>query len=62
MRNGRIGLGVTGLADALAMVGLRYGSAEAAEKTGDWMAVIANAAYRASALIAGGKREPSPAL
>jgi ribonucleoside-diphosphate reductase alpha chain len=48
----RIGLGVTGLADALAMVGLRYGSPEAAERTGDWMAVIANAAYRASALIA----------
>jgi ribonucleoside-diphosphate reductase alpha chain len=51
----RIGLGVTGLADALAMVGLRYGSAEAAEKTGAWMAVIANAAYRASALIAAEK-------
>jgi ribonucleoside-diphosphate reductase alpha chain len=51
----RIGLGVTGLADALAMVGLRYGSAEAAEKTGEWMAVIANAAYRASALIAAEK-------
>jgi ribonucleoside-diphosphate reductase alpha chain len=48
----RIGLGVTGLADALAMVGLRYGSPEAAEMTGAWMAVIANAAYRASALIA----------
>jgi ribonucleoside-diphosphate reductase alpha chain len=30
----RIGLGVTGLADALAMVGLRYGSPEAAERTG----------------------------
>ena len=51
----RIGLGVTGLADALAMVGLRYGSAEAAERTGAWMAVIANAAYRASALIAAEK-------
>jgi ribonucleoside-diphosphate reductase alpha chain len=48
----RIGLGVTGLADALAMVGLSYGSPEAAERTGEWMAVIANAAYRASALIA----------
>jgi ribonucleoside-diphosphate reductase alpha chain len=51
----RIGLGVTGLADALAMVGLRYGSPEAAERTGAWMAVIANAAYRASALIAAEK-------
>ncbi|MGP1357470.1 adenosylcobalamin-dependent ribonucleoside-diphosphate reductase, partial [Roseicyclus sp.] len=51
----RIGLGVTGLADALAMTGLRYGSPEAVETTGDWMRLIANAAYRASALIAGEK-------
>ena len=33
----RIGLGVTGLADALAMVGLRYGSDEAARQTSDWL-------------------------
>jgi len=51
----RIGLGVTGLADALAMVGLRYGSEEAAAKTGAWMEAIANASYRASALIAAEK-------
>ncbi|NKX44145.1 adenosylcobalamin-dependent ribonucleoside-diphosphate reductase [Roseicyclus persicicus] len=51
----RIGLGVTGLADALAMVGLRYGSPEAAAQTADWMEAIANAAYRASALIAAEK-------
>ncbi|WP_224813824.1 adenosylcobalamin-dependent ribonucleoside-diphosphate reductase [Hasllibacter sp. MH4015] len=51
----RIGLGVTGLADALAMCGLRYGSEEAAAKTGDWMALIANASYRASAEIAAEK-------
>jgi ribonucleoside-diphosphate reductase alpha chain len=51
----RIGLGVTGLADALAMTGLRYGSEEAAARTGHWMEVIANAAYRASALIAAEK-------
>ncbi|MDG4647262.1 adenosylcobalamin-dependent ribonucleoside-diphosphate reductase [Roseibacterium sp. SDUM158017] len=51
----RIGLGVTGLADALAMTGLRYGSPEAVARTGDWMRLIANAAYRASALIAGEK-------
>nr|WP_247716859.1 adenosylcobalamin-dependent ribonucleoside-diphosphate reductase [Gymnodinialimonas ceratoperidinii] len=51
----RIGLGVTGLADALAMCGLRYGSEEAARKTGEWMALIANAAYRASAELAAEK-------
>ncbi|MCU4654456.1 adenosylcobalamin-dependent ribonucleoside-diphosphate reductase [Roseibacterium sp. SDUM158016] len=51
----RIGLGVTGLADALAMTGLRYGSPEAAERTGEWMRLIANASYRASALIAAEK-------
>jgi ribonucleoside-diphosphate reductase alpha chain len=48
----RIGLGVTGLADALAMVGLRYGSQEAAAQTEVWMRAIANASYRASALLA----------
>ena len=32
----RIGLGMTGLADALMMCGLRYGSTEAADKAGDW--------------------------
>jgi ribonucleoside-diphosphate reductase alpha chain len=48
----RIGLGVTGLADALAMVGLRYGSEEGAAQTSAWMARIANASYRASALLA----------
>ena len=48
----RIGLGVTGLADALAMCGVRYGSDEAVALTEEWMARIANAAYRASALLA----------
>ncbi len=51
----RIGLGVTGLADALAMVGLRYGSEAAAAQTEVWMRLIANASYRASALIAAEK-------
>ena len=51
----RIGLGVTGLADALAMVGLRYGSPEAAAQTETWMRAIANASYRASALLAAEK-------
>jgi len=51
----RIGLGVTGLADALAMVGLRYGSPEAAAATENWMSAIANASYKASALLAAEK-------
>jgi len=48
----RIGLGVTGLADALLMVGLRYGSEEAAEQTDKWMHQIARASYLASVELA----------
>ncbi|SEP77814.1 ribonucleoside-diphosphate reductase alpha chain [Loktanella sp. DSM 29012] len=48
----RIGLGVTGLADALLMVGLRYGSEEAARQTDRWMHAIARAAYLASVELA----------
>ena len=48
----RIGLGVTGLADALLMLGLRYGSEEAAKATGEWMHAIARAAYLASVDLA----------
>jgi ribonucleoside-diphosphate reductase alpha chain len=48
----RIGLGVTGLADALLMVGLRYGSEEAAKVTEGWMRAIARAAYLASVDLA----------
>ena len=48
----RIGLGVTGLADALMMVGLRYGAADAAEATRLWMRRIARAAYLASVGLA----------
>ena len=48
----RIGLGVTGLADALLMVGLRYGSEEAARVTEDWMHRIARASYLASVDLA----------
>ena len=44
----RIGLGVTGLADALMMTGLRYGSDEAAAETGRWLKAVNRAAYRAS--------------
>ncbi|MCR8827855.1 adenosylcobalamin-dependent ribonucleoside-diphosphate reductase [Pseudosulfitobacter koreensis] len=48
----RIGLGVTGLADALLMVGLRYGSDEAAAQTEAWLKAIARASYLASVELA----------
>ncbi|MCL7464867.1 adenosylcobalamin-dependent ribonucleoside-diphosphate reductase [Phaeovulum sp. NW3] len=48
----RIGLGVTGLADALLMLGLRYGSPEAAAQTEAWMKQIARASYLASVDLA----------
>ena len=51
----RIGLGVTGLADALMMVGARYGSEEAARLTSRWLGALARAAYRASAHLAAEK-------
>ncbi|MDX1715870.1 MAG: adenosylcobalamin-dependent ribonucleoside-diphosphate reductase [Anderseniella sp.] len=51
----RIGLGVTGLADALAMCGLRYGSPEAAAAAEDWMRQIERAAYLASSELAAEK-------
>ena len=48
----RIGLGVTGLADALMMVGLRYGAPEAVAMLERWMEAIARAAVRASVDLA----------
>jgi len=48
----RIGLGVTGLADALLMLGLRYGSDEAAAQTEAWLKAIARASYLASVDLA----------
>ena len=48
----RIGLGVTGLADALLMLGLEYGSDEAARQTDRWLHAIARAAYLASVDLA----------
>jgi ribonucleoside-diphosphate reductase alpha chain len=48
----RIGLGVTGLADALLMVGARYGEDDAARLTEDWLHRIARAAYLASVGLA----------
>lgn len=52
MNKRRIGLGVTGLADALLMLGLRYGADEAAAQTERWMHEIARASYLASVEIA----------
>ena len=48
----RIGLGMTGLADALMMCNLRYGSVEAAERGGEWARQISRAAYLASVQLA----------
>ncbi len=48
----RIGLGVTGLADALLMVGLRYGSDDAVATCEAWMKAIARSAYLASVDLA----------
>jgi ribonucleoside-diphosphate reductase alpha chain len=48
----RIGLGVTGLADALIQCGVRYGSADAVGLTESWMRAIRHHAYLASAHLA----------
>lgn len=48
----RIGLGITGLADALIMCGVRYGSDKALALTRKWMAQIQRSAYLASADLA----------
>jgi ribonucleoside-diphosphate reductase alpha chain len=51
----RIGLGVTGLADGLILMGKRYGTREAADLAGGWMAAIQRAAYLASTELAAEK-------
>ncbi len=51
----RIGLGITGLADALLFCGASYGSGEAVELTRRWLGVIRREAYRASAELAAEK-------
>ena len=48
----RIGLGVTGLADALLMMGLRYGSNDAAKKTEELLHQIARISYLSSSELA----------
>ncbi|MDB3952756.1 adenosylcobalamin-dependent ribonucleoside-diphosphate reductase [Alphaproteobacteria bacterium] len=51
----RIGLGVTGLADALIMCRVRYGSPEAIGIVGSWMEMIQRLAYLASVELAAEK-------
>ena len=48
----RIGLGITGLGSALALIGLKYGSDEAVEFTKKIMKMVAVEAYMASARLA----------
>jgi ribonucleoside-diphosphate reductase alpha chain len=51
----RIGLGVTGLADALIFCKTRYGSTESVALIDSWLSTLSDAAYLASAEIAGEK-------
>jgi ribonucleoside-diphosphate reductase alpha chain len=55
MAKRRIGLGVTGLADAFIMLGERYGSTRSLELAERWMATIERTAYLASAELAAEK-------
>ena len=48
----RIGLGITGLADALIMLGLNYGDANARAEAARMMELICHAAYRCSIQLA----------
>jgi len=48
----RIGLGVTGLADALILCGVHYGSEKGRDLAASWMAQISHAAYAASVRLA----------
>lgn len=51
----RIGLGVTGVADALIFCGVRYGSPEAVRLTREWLGAVQRLSYVASADIAAEK-------
>src|SRR5689334_303160 len=51
----RIGLGVTGLADALIFCRTRYGSSESVTLIDSWLSTLSDAAYLASAELAGEK-------
>ncbi|HKU97598.1 MAG TPA: adenosylcobalamin-dependent ribonucleoside-diphosphate reductase, partial [Vineibacter sp.] len=51
----RMGLGVTGLADALIMCGVRYGSPEAIRLTEEWLSAVRRQSYLASSDLAAEK-------
>ncbi|MCC6396174.1 MAG: adenosylcobalamin-dependent ribonucleoside-diphosphate reductase [Bacteroidetes bacterium] len=55
----RLGLGVMGIADMVNQLGMMYDSDEAVELMERVMETICNAAYQASALLAG-EKDPSP--
>jgi ribonucleoside-diphosphate reductase alpha chain len=57
----RIGLGLTGLADALIMLGLRYGEDKSYTVASDIMRTISHTAYRASIKLAR-EKGPFPSL
>lgn len=48
----RLGIGVTGVADALIMLGVQYGSSTSERLISEWMQALSNAAYLASAQLA----------
>ncbi|MFO1315037.1 MAG: adenosylcobalamin-dependent ribonucleoside-diphosphate reductase [Burkholderiales bacterium] len=52
LRSRRLGLGITGLADAFIMLGITYGSAASVALAGDVMRTIRDAAYAASVALA----------
>lgn len=52
IRTRRIGLGITGLGDALVMLGLRYDTADARSRVAQWMKTMRDAAYQASCELA----------
>lgn len=51
-RKRRMGIGITGLADALVFLGIRYGSDEAQRVAAEMMKTICHTAYRASIALA----------
>ncbi|VUX47306.1 Ribonucleotide reductase [Candidatus Defluviicoccus seviourii] len=55
----RIGLGITGLADALILCSARYGGQQAVQLTERWLHVIMRAAYLSSAALAA-EKDPFP--